>query len=77
MGRKTNCHPNPPPGSSPQAAAAAKKDAEKRDGGVMGALKTAYNKMMSSAPTPDANPQSRAVIADKKEQADKITPDAK
>jgi hypothetical protein len=76
MSRQANCHPNPPPGSSPQAATAAKKDIPKREG-VVGVMKAVYDKIMANAPAPDTNPQSRAVIADKKEQAEKITPDAK
>ena len=77
MSRKANCHPNPPPGSSPQAAAAAKKDAEKRDGGVVGALKAVYDKIVANTPAPNATPASSAAMADKKSQAKEITPDAK
>jgi hypothetical protein len=77
--RRSQHHPNPPPGSSREAASAANNDAKKRDGGVVGVLKMAYNKMMSTAPSVVAagSPQSAAAMADKKDQAKQITPDAK
>lgn len=77
VSRKANCHPNPPPGSTPQAAAAAKDDAKKRDGGVVGALKAAYNKIVASTPAPNATPASSAAMADKKDQARKLSDELK
>jgi hypothetical protein len=75
--RPSQHHPNPAPGSTPEAAAAAKNDAAKRDGGVVGVMKRVYDKIVASTPAPNATPQSSAAMADKKDQAAKMTPDAK
>lgn len=77
VSRPSQHHPNPAPGSTPQAAAAAKDDAKKRDGGVVGVMKAVYDKIVAATPAPNATPQSSAAMADKKDQAKQITPDAK
>lgn len=72
VSRPCQPHPNPAPGSTPQAAAAAKNDAKKRDDSLGGMLKAAYKKMTSTAPAAPSANKSGAALADRRDQEAKL-----
>ena len=71
VARPCQQHPNPAPGSSPQAAAAAKADAAKRND----SSSTLSRMLKKLVPTPSATPastQSAGAIADRRDQEAKL-----